>query len=135
MRLRKAKQFVSMMVWVLLSLGHATMAQSDIINDVKQALKSGSAKEVAKLMNANVGLSLDGKNENYSKAQAEFVLKNFFKEHPPTSFIVVHQGASKGKLPYAIGQYVSNGDSFRIWIRIKNSEGRFRIHEMSFTPE
>ena len=126
---------MSSMVLALLLFSQYSYAQSDIINDVKQALKSGSAKEVAKFLNTSVDLQLDGKNENYSKAQAEFVLKNFFKDNPPSSFIVVHQGASKGKLPYAIGQYVSNGNSFSVWIRIKNTDGQFRIHGMSFTPE
>ena len=43
--------------------------------------------------------------------------------------------AENKPVPYAIGQYVSNGNSFRVWIRVKNTDGQFRIHEMSFTPE
>ncbi|MEO1055097.1 MAG: DUF4783 domain-containing protein, partial [Bacteroidota bacterium] len=62
-------------------------AQGDVINDVKEAIKTGSSKEVAKFFSQNVELMLvEGNLQTYSKTQAEFVLKDFFKENPPSSF-------------------------------------------------
>ncbi|UII27859.1 DUF4783 domain-containing protein [Fulvivirga maritima] len=111
------------------------LAQGDIINDVKEAIKTGSSKETAKFFNQNVDVTLDGEMQSYSKTQAEFVMKDFFKNNPPTSFTIVHQGASKGGLPYAIGQYISNKQTYRVWVRIKNSDGKYLIHEISFIKE
>ncbi|MBL6449709.1 DUF4783 domain-containing protein [Fulvivirga sp. 29W222] len=110
-------------------------AQGEIINDVKEAIKTGSSKEIAKFLNQSVDVTLDGNMQSYSKTQAEYVLKDFFKNNPPSSFTIVHQGASKGGLPYAIGQYISKGDTYRVWVRIKDTGSKYLIHEISFIKE
>jgi hypothetical protein len=110
-------------------------AQGDIINEVKEAIKTGSSKEMAQYLHPQVDVTINGEMENYSKTQAEYVLREFFKEHPPTSFTIVHQGASKGGLPYAIGQYISENSTYRVWMRIKNLESKYLIHEISFIKE
>ncbi|QSE98597.1 DUF4783 domain-containing protein [Fulvivirga lutea] len=112
-----------------------THAQKETIDDVKNAIKSGSSKEVSKHFDANVDVTIDSDIQTYSKIQAEYVFKDFFKNNPPTSFTIVHQGSSKGGLPYAIGQYISNGQTFRVWMRIKSSGERYLINEISFIKE
>lgn len=109
--------------------------QGEIINDVKEAIKTGSSKEIARFLNQSVDVTLDGNMQSYSKTQAEYVLKDFFKNNPPSSFTIVHQGASKGGLPYAIGQYISKGDTYRVWVRIKDTGNKYLIHEISFIKE
>ena len=110
-------------------------AQDDIISNVRDAIKTGSSREIVKLLDENIDMTLDGKMKNYSKAQAEFILKDFFKENPPSSFTIVHQGASKSGLPYAIGEYISNNDTYRVWVRVKKTKEDFLIHEISFIKE
>ena len=78
---------------------------------------------------------MDGNIQTYSKAQAEIVLRDFFKDHVPDSFTIIHQGASKGGLHFAIGQYISKSDTFRVFVRIKGSEGRYLVHEISIDKE
>jgi hypothetical protein len=111
------------------------LAQGDIVNDVRESIKAGSSKELAKYLNNTVDVTMDGDMGTYSKTQAEFILRDFFKENPPSSFTIVHQGASKGGLPYAIGQYLSADRTFRVWMRIKNTGDRYLIHEISFIKE
>lgn len=124
-----------LLITFLFAASNLLMAQGEIINDVKEAIKTGSSKEIAKFLNQNVDVTLDGSMQNYSKTQAEYVLKDFFQKSPPTSFTIVHQGASKGGLPYAIGQYISKNDTFRVWVRIKNNGNDYLIHEISFIKE
>ncbi len=80
-------------------------------------------------------MTLEGKMKNYSKAQAEFILKDFFKKNPPTSFTIVHQGASKSGVPYAIGEFISNQNTYRVWIRVRKNQNAFVIHQISFDEE
>ena len=110
-------------------------AQSDIMNSVKEAIKAGSAKEVSQHFYQTVDVTLEGNIESYSKTQAEYQIKEFFQKYPPTSFMIVHQGASKAGMPYAIGQYLSNEETFRVWIRIKKGNEKYMIHEISFIKE
>lgn len=110
-------------------------AQSTIFNPMKDAVKAGNAKELVKYFNTSIVLNLEGEVATYSKAQAEFVLRDFFKKHAATDFTIVHSGSSKGGLQFAIGKFQSGADSFNVLMRMREVENVYLIHEMSFTKE
>ena len=112
-----------------------TFAQGDVIDQVKQTIKAGSAKELSKYLNQTVDVTLDGAVQSYSKAQAEFVFRDFFKQHPPSEFSIIHQGSSKGGQPFAIGQFKSGGDTYRVFMKIKAINNQQLVHEISFAKE
>ena len=120
---------------VLVTAGFNGFSQSEVINNVKIALKSSSAKELARYFSQNIEINLDGEINTYSKAQAEFVLKDFFKKYPSSDFQFIHQGASKGGLKYAIGKYSHKNGSFRVWMRIKQFNEKYLVYEMNFIKE
>ncbi|MBX2968906.1 MAG: DUF4783 domain-containing protein [Cyclobacteriaceae bacterium] len=105
----------------------------NVVDLVKESIKAGSAKELAKHLNTSVDVTIDGKPETYSRAQAEFVLRDFFKANPPSEFNIIHQGQSKGGQPFAIGQYKSGSNAFRVWMKIKVSGNQSLVQEISFT--
>ena len=107
----------------------------NIFNPMKDAVKSGDAKELVKYFNNSIDLNLEGEVNTYSKAQAEFVIRDFFKKHAPTDFNIVHTGASKAGLQFAIGKYSSGTDSYDVLMRVREVEKSYLIHEMSFTKE
>lgn len=110
-------------------------AQNETVEQVKLVLEVGNANELAKFLNDKVDLNIDGKEGTYSHSQAEGVLKNYFKQNPPESFQINHEGASENGLIYAIGEYKTIDNSFRVWIRLKKVNEQFKIHEMSFVKE
>jgi len=127
--------FIASLLLVVSSLGIEGMAQSDVINNVRTAMKSGSSKELSQYFGSMVELNFDGEKSSYSRSQAEFVLKDFFKKNPPIDFQYIHQGASKQGFKYVIGKYsVSNG-SFRIWILFKKDENTYYVDTIDFTRE
>ena len=123
------------LVGFLSFLSLAAVAQAEIFTPMKDALKAGSAKELVKYLNQSVDINLDGNFSTYSKAQAEFVLRDFFKKHVVTDFNIVHTGASKGGLQFAIGRYVTSDESYNVLIRVKEVEGNNLIHEINFVKE
>lgn len=124
-------------IYFILFCLSATVAigQNQTIEEVKNAIKAGSSKELSKHFNSTVDVTIDDEIQSFSKVQAEYVFKDFFRDNPPSSFTIVHQGSSKGGLPYAIGQYLCNGNTYRVWMRIKNSGDSYLIHEISFIKE
>ena len=110
-------------------------AQSDVINNVRAALKAGSSRELIKYFNETVELNLDGKKSSYSKTQAEFVLKDFFKQYQPINFQYIHQGASKEGFKYAIGKFTFEKGSFRVWILFKHTDSKYYADRIDFTKE
>ena len=118
---------------VLVSL--ESHAQSEVINDMRAALKTGSSKELVKGFNTIVELNFEGEKSNYSKSQAELVLKEFFKKYPPTDFQYIHQGASKQGLTYVIGKYTFESGSFRVWILFKKFQENYLVDSIDFSRE
>jgi hypothetical protein len=129
----KSKMWVFTFVFALIT--SLVSAQADIFSPMKDALKAGSAKEMVKHLNQSVDINLEGEVNTYSKAQAEFVLRDFFKKYPVSDFTIEHTGASKNGLQYAIGNYKSNKDQFNVLIRVKQSANVYLIHEISFVKE
>ena len=98
-------------------------------------IQSGNAKDLVKQFSKNVELNINGKEATYSQAQAEAVLKDFFSKSSPEAFTINHKGASKGGLPYAIGEYKNSIGDYRVWIRLKSENGKNLVYEMSFIKE
>ena len=110
-------------------------AQSDVVSQIKETIKAGSAKELSGFLNQTVDVTIDGNVQSYSKAQAEFVFRDFFKQHPPSEFTIIHQGSSKGGQPFAIGQYKSDAETYRVFMKIKTVNNAQLVHEISFVKE
>jgi len=110
-------------------------AQTDVISQVKETIKAGSAKELLRFLSQTVDVTLDDGPKSYSKAQAEFVFRDFFKQHPPLEFSIIHQGTSKGGQTFGIGQYKSGSETYRVYMKVKTIDNQQLVHEISFAKE
>jgi len=119
----------------LLLTSFVSYGQAEVVNNTKTAIKSGSSKELSKLFNEMVELSFDGNKASYSRTQAEFVMKDFFKRNIPVDFQYVHQGKSKEGLQYAIGKYNTAESNYRVVIYIKQFNGNYLIDLLDFNKE
>ena len=132
----KRSRFLLLVLLTGLTSGFQAFSQTPVVIDqVKEAIKAGSAKELSKYLHQTVDVTIEGKVESYSKAQAEFVIRDFFKAHAPGEFSIIHQGSSKGGQPFAIGKYVSSTDTYRVWMKIKTTDNKQLIQEISFVKE
>lgn len=132
----KVNRFKVLIVFCALTFSTlATQAQSDVIGQVRETIKAGSAKELSKFLFQTVDVTIEGRVQSYSKAQAEFVFRDFFRQHPPADFRIIHQGSSKGGQPFAIGQYKSGDTTYRVFMKIKAVNKQQLLHEISFSKE
>jgi hypothetical protein len=132
----KGNRFFALLIFTVSTLQmFVSYAQSDVISQVKETLKAGSAKELSKFLSPTVDVTFDGNVQSYSKAQAEFVFRDFFRQHPPSEFSIIHQGSSKGGQPFAIGQYKSGSETYRVFMKIKVTSNQQLLHEISFSKE
>ena len=133
--MRRKRFFLGVMLVSIMAITPALAQKNEVVDQIKEAIKSGSAKELSKYLNQTIDVTIDGKLQNYSKAQAEFVLRDFFKAHPPSDFDIIHQGSSKGGQPFAIGEYISGSDKYRVWMKIKTANKDQLIQEISFVKQ
>lgn len=95
--------------------------QQNIDKSIQQAILSGNAEALASYFYSTIDLTIPEVQGSYSKAQAEFLMKNFFSKHPAKSFSIINEGISGSeKSRFAIGTYTSTkGDSFRVYYLTK----------------
>lgn len=120
---------------VVVGLGTQAWSQPEIFNPAKEAIKKGDATALVKAFAVSVDINLEGNINTYSKAQSEFVLKEFFKKHPVTDFAIMHTGSSKGGLQFAVGRYLTCGEVYTVLIRVRQVGEPYLVHEISFVKE
>ncbi len=110
-------------------------AQNEVINNVRDALKTGSSRELGNHFNNTVEISINGEKASYSRNQAEFILKDFFNKYPPQGFRYVHQGSSKEGLKYTVGTYTHDRGEFRVFMLIKQFGSSYMVDKIDFNQE
>jgi hypothetical protein len=110
-------------------------AQKDVIASAETAIRTGKAKDLAQFFNESVELNFIDQKKNYSRTQAEFVLKGFFEKYPALDFHYVHKTTSQGGFEFTIGTYTHSGGRFRVNMLIKQANGRYLIDMLDFEQE
>jgi hypothetical protein len=99
---------------------------------IKGAIISGNSKQLAGHFSQNVELLIKNKEDVYSKAQAELILKDFFNKNNPNDFIVEIEGESDG-INYAIGNLKTSNGHFRIYLAYQNVKGKHMINRLNIS--
>lgn len=135
MSVRIIKAFTVTFICILALSSASANAQNEVINNVRDALKTGSSRELSKYLNNTVEISINGEKSSYSRNQAEFVLKDFFNKYPAQSFRYVHQGSSKEGIKYTVGTYTYDRGEFRVFMIIKQIGGTYLVDKIDFNEE
>ena len=101
------------------------------LTEVINALKSGSATEVAKYFDNTVELTVAEKTNSLNKSQAEGTLQDFFNKNQVKSFQVLHQSEKAGSV-YCIGNLTTTNGVFRTTIYMKQVDSKQLIQELRF---
>jgi len=105
--------------------------QGTNLDEVIGALKDGKASDLGKYMDDNVEISLPDKSNNYSKAQAVLVLKDFFDNNEVKSFEVKHKGDQNGG-QYCVGTLQTKSGNYRTTVFMKTKTGKDYIKAIRF---
>jgi hypothetical protein len=110
--------------------------QSEALDTIIAALKTGNAKELVKnsLDPVEIGMKSE-KKQSFNHAQAEARLKAFFTKYQPSGFEFVHQGTSQDGLLYVIGRYFYKGGEYQVYMLIKKSNGQLKIDTIDFSQD
>ncbi len=77
---------------------------------VQQAIATGDAKKISSFVSSYTEVSIEGARTLYSRAQTAYILKAFFRDHPPERFAFQHK-LRVGKDWYVHGRYWNRGKS------------------------
>lgn len=122
-------------VLVNFALIHEAAAQKTEINNVRLAMSSGNSKSLTQFFDGIVELKTDNEEGSYSRNQAEFVLRNFFRRNPPEGFEYLHIGSSPGGSRYTIGSYHCKDTTYRVYMKLKVSDDKYIVDTIEFTKD
>lgn len=98
------------------------------------ALRSGNAAQLAKYFDSRVDISLPNKSDNFSKNQAEMILKDFFASNEVKNFQVKHKGENNGS-QFCIGLLQTRNGNFRTKLYMKQKGDQQVVQEIAFQAE
>lgn len=104
----------------------------DSIDTVISAIDNGSSSELAKFFDSSISLNVNGLQGDYSKNQAEVVLKDFFKKNPSLGFSLVFRSENNPSLSSYIGDYQTGQGPFKVFIKVSQQSTDFKIYSLEF---
>jgi hypothetical protein len=119
---------IFLMLFLAATIGLAQSADETI----SAAIKVGNYKELSKHFDTKVELTIASKEDSYSKAQAELIVKDFFAKGKVSNYQVIHRGKSPDGAKYAIGTLTTSSGKYRTYILTKEIGGTTRIQQLRF---
>lgn len=104
----------------------------DSIDTVISAIDNGSSSDLAKYFDSSISLNVNGLQGDYSKNQAELVLKDFFKKNPSLGFSLVFRSESNPSISSYIGDYQTSQGPFKVFIKVSQQTSDFKIYSLEF---
>jgi len=100
--------------FTLILFSSPVWTQENESETITNAFIAGNANNIAKYFPSNLDMTIIETEDVFSKAQAVQILNRFFKENPPTGFIVKHQGSSQNNDYYQIGTLKTENGDYRV---------------------
>jgi len=78
-----------------------------------------------------VELALPGRTKLYSRAQATYVLEDFFRQHPPERFTLGRTSKVAGSwIAAGVYWYRQGEDPFQVYLRLRQKDRRWVLREI-----
>jgi hypothetical protein len=103
------------------------------IDEVIGALRSGNSAQLSNHFDESVEITLPDKSDNYSRAQAQLIVKDFFGNNGVKGFELKHKGDSPGG-HFCIGTLQTNAGNYRTNVFMKIKNGKEVVKEIRFQP-
>lgn len=112
------------LVWVVPSTAQDTLDVDALIYSIAE----GDEESLLEFVGQRVELALLGQRRRYTRAQAKYVLDDFFRRFPPESFSVDHSLSQQDEW-WLTGRYVVrfNAEQMRVYLRFR---GQFPVYRL-----
>lgn len=118
---------------LLLGMNLSAQTEADKhLEKILLSIRSADIETLSTYLNDMVELTVPGSEGTYSNTQAKFLLKDFFKKHPPLNIQVKHEGSSNKGSRFAICHYKHKSGKYRLYYLIKEKNNKYLIHILRF---
>ncbi len=131
----KKRKILVLLVLSVFIMPLSAQTFDNAFTEMKAAVAAGNYSRLSDLFSDTVDLTVRDTDGIFSKTQAKGVLKGFFEKNTPKSFQIKHQGSSNDGTVYAIGLYLSDKESFRVYVLFKEIGGSAKIIQLQIEEE
>lgn len=121
---------LSVFLWIYTPVAETHPYNS--IDPIVSAIGSGSSSDLARFFDSSISMNVNGQQGEYSKNQAEIVLRDFFKKNPSQGFSLIFQNENPGSLSTYIGEYACSQGMFKVFIKVSENGSGYRIYSLDF---
>jgi hypothetical protein len=108
---------------------------TDVFKEISACLKSGDVDKLASRFAATVELRILATGRTCSTDQANILVKEFFSQHKPLNFAMLHVGSKTNK-HYGIGLLTTDNGRFRVTVFLLiSSRDSYTIQQLSIDHE
>ncbi len=97
---------------------------------IDSAFEANNPNAIVALGKSKILINVLGKEGVYSQAQAGLVLKDFFTRKPGSEFNFYFKGKETADGTFAIGNYISRSEKFRVTIHFKTEGDQYKIESL-----
>lgn len=119
--------FFSIITAIALSIGVGEIPYASI----ERGFETNNPNEIVKHGKEKILIHILDKEGVYSQSQAALVLKDFFTKHPGNKFDFYFKGKESADGSFAIGNYFSRGDEYRVTVHFKKIGSDYKIENLS----
>lgn len=101
--------------------------QKDTFDTLSGYFKSSGSKEIATYFSPLIEMNILSDENEYSKAQAELILRDFFQKNKPVSVRVIHRLSSNPNFRFAVLSYQTDSEKFRVSVSMSREVDKFLI--------
>ena len=102
---------------------------------IEKAFESNNAKEITALGKTKILVNILGKEGAYSQSQASLVLQDFLTKNPCTTFAFIFKGKESDDGTFAIGNYSTRSEKYRVTIYFKKEQSAFKIESLTIEKD
>ena len=103
--------------------------EADVFVPIAKYMETGDSERLSAWFADNLQLDILGTVNNCTRNQAKLIMKNFFANHTPKSFKIVHK-SWKSPMTYAVANLDAGGSRYRVIIYVKSLSDRNEIHQI-----
>jgi hypothetical protein len=100
--------------------------------NIATAIHTGNFKDLSRFLDVRVDMAVLSKENNYSKSQAEVIIKNFFEKNKVSGYQVIHRGKSPDGAQYVIGSLMTSTGTYRTYVLTKGEGDKAKIQQLRF---
>jgi hypothetical protein len=122
-------KFIYLPIIALLFLSPVA-AHADQIDGITWLLKQGKIDRLSQFLAPTVELTVDDKENTFSKRQTMDFLNKFFSEHKPQHVSLLHKVNSNSKFLFGVIIYDSTAGVYRISLTLNEIDKSMQVIEM-----